>query len=823
MAQTLDELMSELGVVGYWNVSTGAALDLDSVTLGNLTKTNVVADTTLFEMSQAAGDASGTFNGTDALLISDTTLGSALIDKINGEGLMLHIAFRATGAFASKVLLSCMDNTGSTNGFEIAFGKSAAWGSSGNDQNLGVILWRAGANRVALFPLTGDAVAGGSPTVSHYTDGHVRHLWIWIRRRVAATGGLMMRAWLDGREIAGTDPWANHATPFAAIDGSTCRLRVGCTVASGTNTGFLAASMQALAVFPEGILDRARMIDIMKAAQITPGEIPGAVELDMDTAFCYTDAGATVEALPDEQVRVVKSVDSRIIFTATVAAGGITAATAANPTALTSNGHGLITGQMIEITGSNTTPSIDGIHQMTKTGANTFTIPVNVTGAGDAGTWTVHHGPYLRVDEAGHRYLDFVNRFQRRGWLDPMGNMQHWLTATGLSCYAAYSGLYVVGCPNISRLHTQDQIIAAWQTAGESTQFALTLDGQTPDMRPCVILDQGVATRTPTNADMKVPSCAPGISFMGMSLGYFGLSSQSGSGAVYCDGQISALSGTLFLNNAGGAGFPEYALCTSLRIGARDTSILGDDGASVHPTTNGLDGRLYKLAVQFTRPITDIEFRRSEVADRKRLGLPETFDGLAVVTGDSTWSGEQDIKRGGVVARTTGLRSWKVLVLAYPGDTAVSIATHYDLTSAKFKHDLPVLWLYGMGINDAATALTAAEQENACLALAANVRNLGGGQLYAIVGLTPQSPGVSANTAFDAWTAGSNSPFDAHYQRPSVDDSTGTSYEAAGKHPNAAGCQLEADAMTAPVALGVATLAPAVAVDSSGRMSRFSR
>lgn len=65
----------------------------------------------------------------------------------------------------------------------------------------------------------------------------------------------------------------------------------------------------------------------------------------------------------------------------------ITANSIANPTQVTSAAHGLKTGARITITGSNSTPTIDGEHQVTVTGTNTFTVSVNVTVAGTTGSW----------------------------------------------------------------------------------------------------------------------------------------------------------------------------------------------------------------------------------------------------------------------------------------------------------------------------------------------------------------------------------------------------------------------------------------------------
>ena len=70
--------------------------------------------------------------------------------------------------------------------------------------------------------------------------------------------------------------------------------------------------------------------------------------------------------------------------------GTITANTAANPTVISSTAHGLATGNVVTISGSNSTPSIDGDHVITVINANSFSVPVEVTVAGTTGTW--HYG-----------------------------------------------------------------------------------------------------------------------------------------------------------------------------------------------------------------------------------------------------------------------------------------------------------------------------------------------------------------------------------------------------------------------------------------------
>lgn len=61
--------------------------------------------------------------------------------------------------------------------------------------------------------------------------------------------------------------------------------------------------------------------------------------------------------------------------------------TAANPTVVTTaTPHGLATGQTIVISGSNSTPTLNGSQVVTVTGVSTFTVPVNVSVAGTTGS-----------------------------------------------------------------------------------------------------------------------------------------------------------------------------------------------------------------------------------------------------------------------------------------------------------------------------------------------------------------------------------------------------------------------------------------------------
>jgi hypothetical protein len=69
---------------------------------------------------------------------------------------------------------------------------------------------------------------------------------------------------------------------------------------------------------------------------------------------------------------------------------GITSITVASPTIVTtSRPHGRATGDIVFVTGSDSTPLLDGAHAVTVISSTTFSIAVNVTVAGTTGSMTI--------------------------------------------------------------------------------------------------------------------------------------------------------------------------------------------------------------------------------------------------------------------------------------------------------------------------------------------------------------------------------------------------------------------------------------------------
>ncbi len=120
-----------------------------------------------------------------------------------------------------------------------------------------------------------------------------------------------------------------------------------------------------------------------------PNDLPGLFTLTIknvgDPIFYVTTNSNVVSQAFDPTLNVVSS---------------ISAISVANPTHVTSTSHGLTSGTEIIISGSNSTPSIDGPRIVTVLDANTFTVPVNVTISGNAGGFIAKTAAKAATNEA---------------------------------------------------------------------------------------------------------------------------------------------------------------------------------------------------------------------------------------------------------------------------------------------------------------------------------------------------------------------------------------------------------------------------------------
>lgn len=89
--------------------------------------------------------------------------------------------------------------------------------------------------------------------------------------------------------------------------------------------------------------------------------------------------------------------------------GVIEAASIASPTVITCRGHGLNTGDTINISGCDALPSINGPQVVSVIDADSFTVPVNVTTAGTKG-WLNYSFQNVYYNTSGTKFIFLRNR-----------------------------------------------------------------------------------------------------------------------------------------------------------------------------------------------------------------------------------------------------------------------------------------------------------------------------------------------------------------------------------------------------------------------------
>ena len=143
-------------------------------------------------------------------------------------------------------------------------------------------------------------------------------------------------------------------------------------------------------------------------------------QLDTDTALGggYVTALTAVagENLRTKMVALAVRLDADGLtdsdYASTIASQSFSISTISvnNPTIITtSTPHNLFTGRKIAVTGSNSNPLIDDIYTVTVTGASTFTIPIDIVGAGTAGTVLSDDEDYDDIKACYNNIINKIN------------------------------------------------------------------------------------------------------------------------------------------------------------------------------------------------------------------------------------------------------------------------------------------------------------------------------------------------------------------------------------------------------------------------------
>lgn len=156
----------------------------------------------------------------------------------------------------------------------------------------------------------------------------------------------------------------------------------------------------------------------------------------------------------------------------------ITNITAASPAVVTCNNHGLQNGDTVIISGSNSTPTLDGTRTVANATTNTFTVGVNCSGSGSAGTI---YAPVITRLAGVSTGLDSVT--------DAFAG--HRLFGVNSSTGAAFTdyGLAVASSVYISSgVHNLRHASRGGTTAGTYSQIDITMPSSTASAQPLFAL-----------------------------------------------------------------------------------------------------------------------------------------------------------------------------------------------------------------------------------------------------------------------------------------------------------------------------------------------
>lgn len=124
------------------------------------------------------------------------------------------------------------------------------------------------------------------------------------------------------------------------------------------------------------------------------------------------------------------------------ASATITNISAAAAAVVTTAAHGMVTGQTVTISGTNSTPVIDGTHVITVLSTTTFSVPVTTSGTGNAGTMTAV-GPTIQAhDSAIPNFCWSINGTSATGFIAVATRVSTVTGAKGLRFNFAGAGGY---------------------------------------------------------------------------------------------------------------------------------------------------------------------------------------------------------------------------------------------------------------------------------------------------------------------------------------------------------------------------------------------
>lgn len=150
----------------------------------------------------------------------------------------------------------------------------------------------------------------------------------------------------------------------------------------------------------------------------------------------------------------------------------ITGNTVAASTVVTSVGHGLTTGDIITIAGSDSTPSLDGDQTITRINDDTFSVAVTVTVVGTTGVWA-------RAIDADH-INDSYNANKQASGLTLAGYKEDYELLYGRSGFFIFKKITVDGDDRITQIIEYKTGSVAGDKAKKTT-YAYTSSNLNPD------------------------------------------------------------------------------------------------------------------------------------------------------------------------------------------------------------------------------------------------------------------------------------------------------------------------------------------------------